>query len=259
MNLLAADEANKIVHMGWLHRHTPGMRVDEDEQLIVIDSGLPTDTFNLVCRTRLAPETLRERVDRVVAHFQRVARPFSWWVGPLDTPEDLGRALVDAGFEEAGAEPGMAADLDALAEFDLEPHGLRIERARTPEQIREFGVKLSALWTPPDEEVVRFYEAATPALLRDDCPIWLYVGYLDGEMVATSQLAVGGGVVGLYNISTDEAHRRKGIGSAMTVKPLVDAKAAGFATAILQASDDGKGVYERIGFTVTSRFAEYKL
>src|SRR5262245_19396151 len=143
--LHAADEANKLVHMSWVQQQAPGMRVQADDQLTVVDCGMPTDTFNVVCRARLSRESLQHRIIRVVAYFDAAGRPFTWWVGPADRPADLGQILLDAGFKATGSEPGMAADLGPLPAADLAPHGLRIERARTPEQIREFAVVLAGL------------------------------------------------------------------------------------------------------------------
>ncbi len=77
-----------------------------------------------------------------------------------------------------------------------------------------------ANWLPPDPIVPRFYQRAEAVLLDSDCPLRLYVGYLDDVPVATAELAVGGGVVGLYNISTRETHRRRGFGSRLTLQPL---------------------------------------
>jgi hypothetical protein len=45
----------------------------------------------------------------------------------------------------------------------------------------------------------------------------------------------------------------------MTLRPLLDARADGFKTAVLQASPDGQGIYTRLGFRVTGRFTEYQL
>jgi hypothetical protein len=44
----------------------------------------------------------------------------------------------------------------------------------------------------------------------------------------------------------------------MTLRPLVDARAAGYHTAVLQAAPDGVGVYARLGFAPTGRYTEYK-
>jgi ribosomal protein S18 acetylase RimI-like enzyme len=256
--LAQAATANLAVHMSWVQGRTAGMRVQADDRLVVVDSGLPCDTFNAVCRARLAAAEVPARVAGAVAYFRGVGRPFSWWVGPADLPADLGDALRAAGLEAAESEVGMTADLAALRTSTAGPPGLRIERARTAGQVRDFAAVNAANWSPPDADVLRFYEAAAPVLLAEEAPLWLYVGYLGDEPVATAELTVGGGVVGLYGVSTRAAYRRQGLGGALTLRSLLDARAAGHRTAVLQASAAGVGVYARLGFVSTGRFTEYK-
>ncbi|WP_438027778.1 GNAT family N-acetyltransferase [Sorangium sp. So ce233] len=256
--LAAAADDNMAVHASWAQERLPGARVLRDGGLVLVDSGLPCDTFNFVLRARLDAGVAQARVAQAVDHFRRAGRPFSWWVGPADEPENLGALLRAAGLEAAESEVGMAADLHALPAEHEPPRGLAIARVRTAAQVRDFARLLAGNWTPPDAEVMRFYEMAAPALLSEDAPLWLYVGYLGGTPVATSELAVGGGVAGLYNISTVASHRRQGIGRALTLRPLLDARAAGLRLAILQASADGLGLYSGIGFVATGQLTEYK-
>ena len=254
-----AAEKNLVAHMTWVQSRLSGGQVEVDDELVVSDSGLACDSFNFVCRARLSNEVGRERIARVVRQFTGVGRPFSWWLGPTDEPAELGAILLDSGFEAAESEVAMAVELRRLGSADLSPHGLRIERATTPAQVRDFARINAANWNPPDELVLRFYDLATPLLLRPDCPLRLYVGYLGDEAVATSELTVCTGAVGLYNISTLVTSRRKGFGSALTLRPLLDARAEGHDTAVLQASADGQGVYARLGFKETGQYTEYQL
>ncbi len=253
----AADE-NLATHMSWVQARLPGAHVEVGPELVLSDSGLPCDSFNFVCRARLPPARVAAAVRHVREHFGGVRRPFSWWVGPADTPPALGDALLEAGFAAAESEVAMAAALDRLAAVELEPDGLRIVRATTPAQVADFARINAANWSPPDPWVLRFYELATPLLLRPDAPLRLYVGYLDGIAVATAELTVADGAVGLYNISTLESHRRRGYGTALTVRPLVDARAEGHRLAVLQASREGQGVYAKVGFGEVGRYTEYK-
>jgi hypothetical protein len=55
---------------------------------VLSDSGLRCDTFNFICRARLAPETVRAAAAEAISYFAHVERPFSWWVGPADRPRD---------------------------------------------------------------------------------------------------------------------------------------------------------------------------
>jgi GNAT superfamily N-acetyltransferase len=256
--LADAAAANMATHVSWAPRRVAGMTVRDDADLLVVDSGLPCDTFNCVCRARLDPPTLGRRVAEVITQFRAARRPFSWWVGPADRPADLGNRLRAAGLEGAESEVAMAADLADLSDSPPAPADLRIERVTRPGQVRDFAAVTAANWTPPDADVLRFYAAAAAALLAADSPIWLYVGYLGGESVATAELTVAGGVVGLYGVATLAAHRRRGIGGALTHRPLADARAAGHRTAVLQASAAGAGVYARLGFAPVGRYTEYK-
>ncbi len=256
--LEAADEANKVTHLSWIQQRTRGMQVFSDDELVVVDSGLATDTFNVVCGSRLSRASSSERIRSVLRHFRTASRPFTWWVGPADRPADLGELLLEEGFVAAGTEPGMSLALHRLVPGDFSSGGLLIERVTTEAGVRDFGGLLASLADPPDPAVVRFYERAAPAVLAPDSPLWLYVGYLAKEPVATAELAVGGGIAGLYNITTSAAHRKKGIGTAMTVRPLADVRESGLETAVLQASEEGFPIYSRLGFEVTGSFTEYQ-
>jgi hypothetical protein len=57
----AADE-NLALHASWVQQQTATMQVLKDAELVIVDSGLPCDTFNLICRARLNSATARERI-----------------------------------------------------------------------------------------------------------------------------------------------------------------------------------------------------
>ena len=256
--LAEATDANFVVHVSWVLERSPGMRVSDKLGIVLADSSLTCDTFNLACRTRLTTAQASQRICQAITFFHRVGRPFSWWVGPADQPSDLGDLLVNAGLLRAETEMAMVADLSALRTYNVSPGGLEICRVRTVAELQSFAKITAANWSPPDPEVLRFYELAASFLLTPDSPQWLYIGYLAGKPVATAELVLGGGVVGLYNISTLEAYRRRGIGTALTLQPLLDARNSGFYTGVLQAAADGVGIYTRLGFKHFGDITEYK-
>jgi ribosomal protein S18 acetylase RimI-like enzyme len=256
--LSTAASENLAVHFTWVQQQTAGMCVIASDDLVLTDCGLPCDTFNAVCRARLTASSAPERIPSAIDYFAEAQRPFSWWVCPGDQPDELAATLQASGLEYAESELAMAADLDRLTQCDLSPDGLQIHRVQTTEELADFATIVAANWSPPDAEVLRFYELAAPVLLQPKSALWLYVGYLEGIPVASSELTVGGGVVGLYNICTLTDYRRRGFGAALSLQPLLDAREQGCHTAILQASDEGSRVYKRLGFEVFGQISEYK-
>src|SRR5947208_1455234 len=99
--LAAAADENLVTHVSWVHARTLGMHVVDTRDLVLVDSGLPCDTFNVVCRARLAPDIARERVRAAVNYFAEVGRPFSWWLTPGAKPPELDTLLRDAGLQRA--------------------------------------------------------------------------------------------------------------------------------------------------------------
>ncbi len=257
-DLANAADQNLATHFTWVQRHTAGMRVQEDQGLVLTDCGLPCDTFNAVCHSRLTGADTVAQIERAIAWFGNRRHPFSWWVGPADTPSNLGNLLERAGLTAAEGELAMAVTLSELRPVALDPDGLEIRRVKSEAMLSQFAQLSAANWSPPDEMVIRFYQRAAPVLLAPECPLWFYLAYLNDEPVGTAELTVARNAVGLYNISTRPSHRRRGYGSVLTVFPLLEARAAGHHTAVLQASPDGVSVYRRVGFESFGQIVEYK-
>jgi GNAT superfamily N-acetyltransferase len=84
-----------------------------------------------------------------------------------------------------------------------------------------------------------------------------FVGYADGEPVAGSMLYVLGATAGVNFIGTLEGHRGKGYGEAVTWQVVNAGVDAGCRHAILQASEMGFGVYERMGFRTITHYKSF--
>lgn len=96
----------------------------------------------------------------------------------------------------------------------------------------------------------------TDALLAEP-GVTFYAGYQDGRPVTSGLGLRTGRTIGVYNIATLEAARRRGYGAAMTMRMVDDGAAAGCDVAILQASEMGQPVYERLGFRTVCEYFGY--
>lgn len=260
MNPALADaaDANLAAHATLPCRVLPGARVLADGELTVVDSGLPCDTFNLICRARLQPDTADRRIAAALALYREVDHPFSWWLGPGARPDDLPRRLEAAGLVPVESELAMGLDLPDLPGPDPWPAELTIRRVTTPEELAVYATMSAANWTPPDAHVLAFYRAAAPHFLSPACDQWLYLGYNAATPVATAELTRSADIAGLYSIATLPDYRGRGIGSAMTWTALRDAARAGLSHAILQAAPMGQRLYARLGFRSFGTITEWK-
>jgi GNAT superfamily N-acetyltransferase len=105
---------------------------------------------------------------------------------------------------------------------------------------------LRIIGVPPN-----FLNGADPAAYH------VLVARLDGENVATGMAFELDGDCGIYNVTTLEHARRRGLGTALTALLAHDALARGCKTASLQSTEMAERVYAAVGFRDLGRILEY--
>ena len=215
----------------------PGSDLEESEELIRFSTGLPSAFFNGVARTRaesISPDLL--------------PMPFFWWTGPQSSPADLDERLEAAGLRDAGRDStGMAMALDEIDERAAFPEGVEVQRVDGEGTIREWAGGFCAAHAVPPASGEAWVEAARRLGFRD-LPWRHWIARIDGSLAGVGLSFVGAGVIGLYGIGTLPAARRRGVGSALTLVPMLEARDAGYRLAILQSTPDGERLYPRLGF-----------
>jgi len=254
-SLVAAIKSNQSAWFNYLGRSPKAERCDSPEFNWVL-TGLTHPILNVVLRTELTPTNVDERIAGTLAYFRsRNVTQFAWWIDPSSHPADLGEHLLKHGLTSSDSGSGMAVDLLALNEDLASPSGLTIEVVGDEKTLEGF-VHASF----PSFGLLDIEENACSELLDSlgfEMPLRSYVGFLDGKPVATSQLFLDGGVAGIYWVATVPEARRQGIGAAVSLAALREARVMGYRIAVLGASPMGECLYRRLGFQEYCRMSNY--
>jgi ribosomal protein S18 acetylase RimI-like enzyme len=173
-------------------------------------------------------------------------------------------AAMEAAYAAAGV-PRFAAwvhERDQTLRGDLQRRGYRLDEStramgmalddiRLPRPQLDLGPAdwleyLRILGVPPD-----FLSGANPAAFH------ILIARLDGESVATAMAFDHDRDCGIYNVTTLERARRRGLGTALTALQVHDALARGCQTASLQSTPMAEDVYAAVGFRDLGRILEY--
>jgi GNAT superfamily N-acetyltransferase len=240
-----------------LFRHWPRAQVFDGPDLLWTLTDIPFPVFNAVADARLELDAADAAIDAAIARCRSHNVPMIWTTGPSTRPADLGERLVAHGFNHDEDEPQMAVDLQEMHEGSSAPPGLAIEQVRDRRMLARWCWVLNAGFGMPAFAERAWLELYSSIAQAPHSPIRLFIGYLDGSPVATSGLLLAGGVAGVVPVTTLPGFRCQGIGTAMTLAALREARAIGYRIGVLGASEMGAGIYRRIGFRECCTFGAY--
>ena len=254
--LVNAIRGNLCDFFRFLTRSLPPDDGLENENFVRWHTPLPHPWFNgMLCSTSPSQADGNFIQDSIQYFKKRDVDVFTCWLEPHLQRSDWDSYLAEHGFGFSDGTPGMAVDLNSLPETPARPKGLEIRIVEDEDEMRAWAhVFTPGYGLPADWENMIFEVWLGLGL---DFPVRNYLGYLDGELLSTSTLFYGAGVAGIYDVATLPEARGGGLGSALTLAPLLDARRAGYRIGVLQSSEMGYGVYQKMGFRHLCQIENY--
>jgi len=249
----AIQENRRALHM--LGCSLPGTDIRDDAEVSWCITDLREPFFNCVYRTNIK----RGHTDAVIEDAMSRARARHvglWWFIGLDTrPAGIVKKLKARGFLPDEV-TGMALDLNKINRAVC-PEDLKITPVRDMETLKIWCRIAVIGFDTPEEIKEDWFKWYSDIGLKPDGPFRHYLGWWNGEPVATASLLLAEGVAGIYNVATLPGMRRRGVGINITCEPLQDALNAGYRIAILQASKQGRNIYHKTGFQDCCKLMSY--
>jgi len=214
--------------------------------------GGPIAGFNRLFATEMNPATVDADLDTVLDELRDVP-VLSAWIPPGVAPSDLARRFVERGFVvDPDGVPAMAAQLRDLPPIDP-PEGVTWSRVDSPERLRVLlDVDVAGFEVP--DSFRQWFELALGPLSSPRPDVGCYVLSTDGRPSATALGVVADDVLGIYNVATVPAARGRGLGALATRLVMRHGADHGARTAVLESSDVGYSLYQRLGFVDMGRY-----
>jgi len=225
-----------------------GSEEKNTEYIRWIIGGSPIGYHNAVVMAALPADTVAMEVKASIDCMQKCGVPGTWHVGPSMTPRNISDSLIQYGFTRAGDDIGMAVEIGSLPEKVDTPQGFSILQVQDASQLDIWRDTLGHGFGEGPKEA-RWVTDIFAQIGYTGDKLWRrYLGYLDGQPVGTSTLFLDPSAAGVYFVTTVPQARRRGIGAAMTLFPLHEARKLGYWIGVLGASEMGYPVYRRLGF-----------
>lgn len=244
---------NFLQHAIRIPQESPQMQVFEVPSIAYVDSGLSCDTFNIIF---IKDENISfDALEKVIDYYRSKQLEYCIWLRDDRLSPNLSQHLQKLSIEQQNQEVGMVLDLNQYQPTSSAQHQ-NIKVAQSKTDLMACANVIAENWTPADQNVIAYYQQTAESYLDSNIQFLAY--YEDGKAVSSVEVfPTNEKIVGLYGFATLEDYRRKGIGSALFSFALNFAKAKGYKKVVLQASEDGMGIYEKMGFIRENIFFEY--
>ena len=221
---------------------------EETDEFFRYSTGIPFFLLNGVIDSHIPSEVAIKKIEENITFFEKRQVPFLWMIGPSSSPKNMGELLINNGLI-LNKQPGMAYNLKILgAEREL-LNKVEIIKVGNIETLKVWSdIVLTGFALPKELLSDFFYNAFSFMLLNDAPSASAFLAYYDGNPIASSFVSYKAGVAGIYNVTTLEEARGKGIGTAITLAPLNEAKKLGYEIAILHSSEMALNMYKHMGF-----------
>lgn len=231
---------------------TLAIEVFEDDGVIAFFTGMDSPFLNVAIDSRTIRTNSAATIAAVTQFFNQHSAPWSWFVTPASRQHDL----EAQGFSLLEEAPAMYFDLTQSIPDDNNA-SIKIEEMGPDSDLK--------IWIQPINEGFQAkenddsYRQLNATLLHQGVKkLRHYVAYYDNQVATAATLFLTDEAVMIHNVATKTHFLKKGLGTAITLYLMKEAKKLGFKHCYLDSSEDGFKLYQKLGFKVYSTTLVYQ-
>lgn len=214
------------------------------------------DLFNGLMSPAWPEGSTEELWRQAVALYRQTGHGMFVSIGPATRASGLRERIQREGFRSCESLPFMHLDLAELRE-PARPEGVRVER------IHDFSFfeRHTHPWLGP---VGAPYRKMKLQFLREHGEgrpprLWQFLAFSQRRIVGAATLFSRGHEVAIFDLVVVKSQRRRGIGSRLTFEACHFARELGMRAAGLSSSNEGLGMYRKVGFSSAGRYSDFFL
>jgi len=250
-------DANLRASFRILAEGRPPGEIREFPGVFIAHAGVTFQMFNAAFLSAPVGDELElaRRISQAAVFFQARGTPWSFWVTQGWMSEELRRRSSTVfqrhHLRHVSEMPGMVAD--TLPPLGRGLPSLDVLRVFNEQSRRAFCELGSSCFNVPHTWFKEVFDTG---------PIWDqfrgYVGYANGEPIATAAVVAASDVLGVYNVAILPGWQRRGYGETIMRAALEDTRRQHpVERTILQSTMQGLGLYLRLGYRTVTKIDVY--
>jgi ribosomal-protein-alanine N-acetyltransferase len=206
-------------------------------------TGADSASLNVVIDTRKNGEFSSEIITLMTDFFKKHQVPWGWFITAKASADDIDKH----GFNLLYETPGMYFDLsNVLPKIE---NGIDIKEA-CDDLMEWIEPLLEGFPSESGENDDVYRKLNAELLLKGEKKLRHFTIYSNNEAACSGTLFLSDDSVMLHNLATKNKFRNRGLGAALTLYMIYEAKKLGYKHCFLDSSEEGFNLYHRLGFKI---------
>lgn len=254
MKLSEQESHKRKIYNNFMHYFATTCGSNETQGCRYSLPDAPFVLFNSVFDTNLISQNVKDAICAMKKVYDH-KKQFCWWFTDFVKPQSLRESLEQEGFHKGSAFLGMVFDLANPIKLPKEIAGISVNSVNHKEQLIEWIKPMQVAFEIDDAS--SHFCAGSLARLFDDPRFKHFYVEDKGKIVGVGSLFTENGVSGFYNLGVLPEYRKQHIATALKCHRLTVSQSLGSKFAILQSSDMGRDLDQRLGFKPVFDFVPY--